>query len=540
MKAPSFKKVFIGEMKGWLREDIVPLLPHSFFEDPMRFMGNGGGRIIGESRWRWRALLPLSNGRNLFLKMDRTKGWVEYLKYLLFPSKGRKEWFVAYQMKKRNLPVPGPLGWLERIHHGLVKESYYLSEAIESGVSLAERLDLLKDEKVLLNLVKTIVRMHQSGLDHKDFHAGNLLWNGESFFLTDLHRAQVIKSLSLQQRLGSLAHLFHSLRPIWERKDQMKFMEAYFEGDSIHSQRQERYLKKIDCWMHHLQRRQWKSRTRRCLKESTEFSIQKEKRLTSYHRRDFPFDRLKRAVKKHLTIVQQTPALLVKQSPEVKVSILNEGGSRICVKQFCYPRWWDRIRERFRHSSGLKAWLGGNGLRVRGIPSIKPLALIEQKGPLSQTDSFFIMEAPADEEEMDRFLCREFCGIWEKRAFVKAFAHWLATLHAKGIYHLDMKACNLLVLKEDRGWSFKLLDLEDLRLDQRVDEKRLFKNLLQLNTSIPERMTRTDRLRFFKEYQRLHPIIKKERPFLQGLLQQSKKRGNVYISPNGLVVERPC
>ena len=64
---------------------------------------------------------------------------------------------------------------MERIHRGLVKESYYLSEAVESGVSLAEVADILKDEKISTELVKMVIRIHSSGLLHQDLHAGNFL-----------------------------------------------------------------------------------------------------------------------------------------------------------------------------------------------------------------------------------------------------------------------------------------------------------------------------------------------------------------------------
>jgi len=587
MKIPSFQKVSASEMKGWLREDIIPFLPPPFFENPFPFILRSGGRLIGESKWRWAAIITLSNGKKIFLKRDKTKGWAESLRYLLFPSKGRKEWFIAYQMQKRNLPVPDPLGWLERVRRGMVRESYYLSKAIESGVSLTERLDLLRDEKVLSSLAKTVIRVHQSGLDHKDFHAGNFLWDGESFFLTDLHRARILKSLSLKQKLWSLAHLFHSLRSIWEKGDQVKFLKAYFDGDSTHIQEQERYLEKIHSRMIRLQRRQWRSRTNRCLKESTEFSAKREKGIRYCHRREYSLDQIKRVVETHLSLVKEEPSSLAKYSSEVAVSVFytgtlipaqdvihaeagiqeetgfprikdgaglvkpgmtngkgllasrtGGGEKKVCVKQFCYPSSWQRFRKRFRRSKGLKAWVAGNGLIVRGIASLKPFALVERRDWLGLTESFFVMEAPQRAEELDRYLSRGFDTLKEKRLFIKACANWLFHLHQKDLYHQDMKACNILVLKEGPTWDFRLLDLEDLLLDKRVDEKRVFKNLLQLNTSIPQFITRTDRLRFFSEYQRLRPIVEDEQGFLSQLIRRSRERGVVYVSPEGVVEER--
>ena len=406
MNTPPFMKVSQGEIKGWVREDVTHLLPPAFLENPVTFVRGTGGKVIKESQLRWAAILTLSSGRKNFIKRDKTKGWPEIFKCFILPSKGRKEWFMAYQLQKRNLAVSKPYGWMERVHQGLVKERYYLSEAIESGVSLAEVADILKDEKVSTELVKTVIRMHRSGLLHQDLHAGNFLWDGESFFIIDLHRARLLHSLSLNQRLWNLSHFFHSLRSIWEEKEYLRFLDQYFEGDSVSSQKKKEYLVKIHSSMDHLQKRQWKSRTKRCMKESTEFSVKKENGLTFYHRKDFPFDRLKKLVAHHLSMVKEDPSRLMKQSSEVIVSILDEGEGRFCVKQFCYPYWWDCFKEHFRISKGLKAWLGGNGLKARSVSSIKPLAFMERKSWFGRTESFLVMEVSNAEEEMDRYICK--------------------------------------------------------------------------------------------------------------------------------------
>ncbi|MDI7259843.1 MAG: lipopolysaccharide kinase InaA family protein [Thermodesulfobacteriota bacterium] len=537
MKTPTFKKISVGEIKGWLREDILDLLPAAFLEDPVTFVRGTGGGVIKESKLRWAAILTLSSGRKIFIKRDKTKGWLEIFKYFILPSKGRKEWFMAYQLQKRNLAVPKPYGWMERVHQGLVKESYYISEAIGEGVSLSEESGILKEEGILTQLAKAVKKIHDSGLFHKDLHAGNFLWDGTSFFLTDLHRARTLKSLSLNQKLWNLSHLFHSLRSAWEERERSLFIEKYFGEDSIPFRKKEKYLQKIDFWMGRLQKRHWKSRTKRCLKESTEFSVKMERGTITYRRKDFPLDRLKKVVAIHLSCVKEKPSELAKQSPEVVVSILRDGGERISVKQFRYPRLWDHIKEHFRPSKGLKSWIGGNGLRARGISSIKPLAFMERKNWRGRLESFLVMEALEYGKELDRYLLNGFNNLKEKRLFIKTCAQWLSCLHKKDIYHQDMKSCNILVSKERGNWDFKLLDLEDVVLDAKVDEKKLFKNLLQLNTSIPRTFTRTDRLRFFQEYLRIHPIIKNERSFIYHLVKKSRERGVVYVSPHGVVKE---
>jgi serine/threonine protein kinase len=290
--------------------------------------------------------------------------------------------------------------------------------------------------------------------------------------------------------------------------------------------------------MDRLQKRQWGSRTKRCLKQRTEFTVEREKGIRYFHRRDFPLDRLKRVIEHHKNLVREKPFSLVKYSPEVIVSILYDEGERICLKQFCYPSFWGRMKEHFRRSKGLKSWVAANGVRARGLPSLKSLALVERKNWGGLEESFFVMEALANDQEMDRYILKGFNDLNKKRLFIKTFARWLDGLHKMSLYHKDMKTCNILVSEREGTWNFHLLDFEDLLLGKKVNRRKLFRNFLQLNTSTPKVMTQVDRFRFFREYLRLNPILKGQKNFLQRLVKESRRRGLVYVSPQGVVMER--
>jgi tRNA A-37 threonylcarbamoyl transferase component Bud32 len=533
----SYRSISKGEMRGSLDEEVLNLLPGPFFEDPISAIQKMEGEWIKESKLRLAAIFTLPNQRRIFFKRDMTKGWVESFKYSLFPTKARKEWLLACQLRE-NLNIPRPLGWMERVHRGFVKESYYLSEAIGSGLSFIEDPAITREGPLVDELAKTVRKIHDAGLFHKDLHAGNVLWDGESFFLVDLHRARIVKSLSLNHRLWNLSQLFHSLRTLWEDKERLRFVEKYLEGNSFYLQKKREYLQKVHSFMDRLQKRQWRSRTKRCLKESTEFSLIKEAGVRYYHRRDFPLDRLKEVVEKHLHIIREKPSALVKKSSDVLISILNEGKNKVCVKQYCYPRFWDRFKDYFRPSKGLRSWVAGNGLLTRGIPNVKPLALIERRDGLGLKESLLIVEAIDTGIELDRYILKGYEDFMEKRVFIKVFARWLSNFHKMGLYHRDMKTCNILVSRSEGNWNFHLLDLEDVLLDKPVDEGRLHKNLLQLNTSTPKIINRIDRFRFYREYLGQNSIVKNEKSFLRRLIEESRRRDLVYVSPQGVVIEK--
>ncbi len=533
----GYREVSAKGLKGCLREDLCRRLPAAFFEDPFSFLAERKGEIIKESPWRRAGIFSPDGGQRIFLKRDRTKGLLEKVKYLFLPSRGHMEWLVAIQLQRRNLKIPAPLGWMERVRRGWVAESYYLSEAVGSGGSLIEDSLRLKERVTITHLARTVRAIQDAGLNHLDLHAGNFLWDGDSLLLTDLHDSRIVRNLSWNQRLWNLSHLFHSLRSAWGEKEEEAFAKEYWAGDSISDREKEKLRGTIQEYMSRLQKRQWRSRSKRCLKESSEFSIRRDGRILYRHRRDFPLDRAKGVVQEYRRMLSAEPMLLVKNAPRVTVGLLRDGRGDLWIKQFRYPGWCDRMKESLRLSRGLRAWIAGNGLRARGVPSIKPLALVEEKGRLGKKASFFIMEAVEAGLEMDRYLSQGFETLNQKRSFSRTFAGWLSSFHRMDLYHRDMKTCNILVREKGDTWEFYLLDLEDVLLNHRPDERDLLRNLVQLNTSTPKVMSRTDRLRFFREYLRLHPILRNRRAFLRRLMEESRRRGLVYVSPRGVVIQ---
>jgi tRNA A-37 threonylcarbamoyl transferase component Bud32 len=459
------------------------------------------------------------------------------LKYFFSPTKAEKEFSIASQLERRNLHLPKPLGWMKRVRRGWVRESYFLSEAIGTGVSFIEDAAKSREPHSMAELAQTLKEFQEAGLFHQDLHAGNFLWKANSLFLTDYHHAKMMRPLPLNKRLWNLSHLFHSLRSMWGQREQLQFLDHYFDEMPDESQRREILFQKIYPVMDRLQRRQWRSRTKRCLKESTEFTLQKEKGIRTFRRRDFPMGRLERVMENHRDLVRKKPSCLVKHSPEVIVSILNDGGEKICLKQFCYPHVWGRLKEHLRRSKGLKSWIAANGMRSRGLPTLKPLALVERKSWLGIVESTLFMEALTTDLEMDRYLLKGFADLNQKRLFINTFAHWLGGLHKMSLYHRDMKTCNILVSEKEEAWDFHLLDFEDIRMNEKINRKKLFRNFLQLNTSTPKVMTKVDRYRFFKAYLHLNPIVKDPKGFVRTLGEESRRRGLVYVSPQGVITE---
>jgi len=105
------------------------------------------------------------------------------------------------------------------------------------------------------------------------------------------------------------------------------------------------------------------------------------------------------------------------------------------------------------------------------------------------------------------------------------------------MFHGDLKTCNILARERRGGWDFSFIDLDAVHLGTEVSYRRALKNLVQINCSIPGFLGYGDRVRFLNWYLEIHPIPVAKRDLIKAVLEESRKRGVVYVSPEGDVRE---
>jgi len=539
--------------RGFVREDLRHLFTDDFLGNIEAAVIRGGGETIKDSRVRWAATYPGPGDQVLFIKKFKAKNWKERVKYLLLPSRAMKEWDVSLALRTKGVRIPAPIGMMERRRWGFLEESFYISEAVEGAQPFMdffkERLGREgskgEEERRLIRLLGDMVRrIHESGLFHADLHAGNFLMGKggeEALYLIDLHRARVWKALSQRRRLWNIAQLFYSLDSFLDQGDKGIFFEAYGRKETTPS-----LLRRVERLACRIKRRHQRSRAKRCLRESTVFTSHRWNGYRVFRRRDVSGENLMEMIDAHREIVENSPWLLLKNSPKTIVSMVempHGSASRTCVKQYRWGTPWGKIRDCLRYSKGKVSWVAANEFFRRGISTLKPLAYVERARFGLLVESFFLMESPADYLEMDRYLIKSFPNgassdvMLKKRAFIREFARCIGRLHASDIFHGDLKTCNILARERRGGWDFSFIDLDAVHLGTEVSYRRALKNLVQINCSIPGFLGYGDRVRFLNWYLEIHPIPVAKRDLIKAVLEESRKRGVVYISPEGDVRE---
>ncbi|MCP4253359.1 MAG: hypothetical protein GY775_08095 [Candidatus Scalindua sp.] len=255
----------------------------------------------------------------------------------------------------------------------------------------------------------------------------------------------------------------------------------------------------------------------------------------------------------------------------------------VVVKQYRVGCPGCLVKNIVRSSAGRKAWVAGNGLRVYGLNTPLPLALIEKKISGITTNSYLIMEEVKDSLEMDRYILKNFNNRLEtnqckeenqfttaplsppsqgrdldkhistplskggdlkelsreskKKALISIFAKILGEMHNHNIFHHDLKTCNIMVKDKGKSFEFTFLDFDKVSFNKEITVGKRVRNLIQMNLSTPKLFSLTDRLRFLKEYLYQCGITNEKKNILRGVINVSKAEKILYVSSQGDVTE---
>jgi len=104
---------------------------------------------------------------------------------------------------------------------------------------------------------------------------------------------------------------------------------------------------------------------------------------------------------------------------------------------------------------------------------------------------------------------REQLADWRK--FIRDFGQTIGRMHARGIFHGDLRLGNILARRDDNLWRFFFIDNERTRKFDKLPFTYRLKNLVQLNMGPYGIMSSTDRMRFFREYLAENGMSREER-----------------------------
>lgn len=169
-----------------------------------------------------------------------------------------------------------------------------------------------------------------------------------------------------------------------------------------------------------------------------------------------------------------------------------------------------RVGSLFFQSGAQRSLQGADVLAASGIATATPVAGVEDRIYGMLRKSFFVSEEIAGAKTADGYWIEKLQdrkgreGFQLRRAYLARLAGLFHALHARQIYHDDLKDANIMAVAGTDGGSvtFFLLDLEGVRRCSRLSQRRRVKNLVQLYRTLGKHLSRSQELSFLKNYLR--------------------------------------
>lgn len=203
---------------------------------------------------------------------------------------------------------------------------------------------------------------------------------------------------------------------------------------------------------------------------------------------------------------------VIKDQKKIKVGRLTVSlGGKTCsifIKRYNSFSLRYRLGSLMFRSGALRSLRGAEILSAAGIATAAPIAGVEDRRYGMLRNSFFVSEEIVGAKTADSYWRDDLQaragpeGYRLRRIYLAALAAVFRSLHARQIYHDDLKDANIMAVAGETGESVKffLLDLEGVRHCSRLSERRRVKNLVQLHRTLGKHLTRSQAMCFLENY----------------------------------------
>ncbi len=475
---------------------------------------------------------PLApQGPGLYVKRYKFRDLFDRLRYCVIPPKPVREWRICRALQAAEVPTCDVLAIAVRRRRRLPREGFLVSRELSDTVHVkefaAERWTAcgasLRRELVF-ELAALTADLAERGFHHTDYHAENLLVRpegppGQRLFVTDLHAIRR-RRVARRRLTGMLAMLHGSVPQQVGLGWRVRFLRALLERRDGDAAGLRHWARAIAVRTGAHERRHLRSRTKRCLKESSLFTREKTSGFVVHRRRDFPLGAALSAVELHRQSLRlyalggdtgevevcragRRTEVTLCPSESVPPRTLNRPAApqdvlpgAVCVKAYRREKLGARLKDCLRLRSRARgAWVAARGFHVRGLPAARPLALLESRRKLRGEPDYLISRALPAEGELLEFLRVRQPDARERRRLARAVADLLNLMDRREVYHPDTKPSNILVSRQGGGLQLYLVDLERVRFGRPLSRREWVKCLARINAQLPESVSLLDRLR---------------------------------------------
>ena len=486
-------------------------------------------------------------GQAVFVKHDRCRGWGDVLRILARGSAARREWKRVEEALRRGVATAWPIAWGEQIRHSLVRDSFLVSEEIANAQPLDRFVAELEESlngsvkrrrrrELIEGLARFVAALHEAGVLHGDFHAGNILVQTVAdeprFFLIDLAAAKFGRSPMWKESRENLTVLNAEWFDRSTFGQRWRFWKTYLRSrPGLDAPASAEVVRQLDLASRRYSQRIDRRRDRRAMQTNGDFYIARLRESQEKHAscaghahavRDLPQAVLEKMLSQPDAMLLENlhrPIKLGHASMMVRATIEMADCTREIAYKRCRPRnAWKAFCDRFRTGRAERGWRIGHALLSRGIATPRPLAVcvIEHspQGPAGYLATEWVEGATnlhlwawrlAEKPLVERLRQATRCA--------ESLGRLVGRMHAKRISHGDLKGGNVLVvergsvIEQNQSLETLLIDLDGVRIGRGLSRKRQVADLMRLATSVAGHswVNHSIRRRFLAAYENQFP-----------------------------------
>ena len=424
-------------------------------------------RVVKENNRRQVYHLQTTDG-GYFLKRSLLVRTKDRLRHFFLPRRRWAEWRNLHRLRLAQIPAARPLAkGQSKTNH---PQAYFVLTEQVPGTHIP--FNSITDAR---SLGQYAAFLHRRRVYHADLNRENFILNpAGQFHLLDAQEVYFLPWMPRRLRINNLGRVIFNLCSLDNPEPwATKFLEGYHPGVS-----KKVNLTEVIAAARRHQHRQYRSRSKRCCKNSTQFEIIKNRHLHGYKRRDFNWGapELQQALEEGLALKES--------------HVISFQG--VCIKT--------HLRRLFHENRCLASWKMSRALDVRGITVPRALGYF-----VIDTVSCFVSELLDDRLHLNTYLS-SITDERTKRRALKKLALWLRKFYDTRVWQRDFKSDNILC----RDGEYYMLDLDSVKI-RRISEQKKTTNLAQLNASVSNAVTVKDRLRFFYYYSADHHSTRQQR-----------------------------
>lgn len=473
--------------------------------------------------------VTLPSGR-FYIKHYKTPDLQALLQNVVRAPKAVLERRIAEKVGDLGIPTFETVAWGETRRMGVVRDNYLISREIPDAIPLncylRDHLPQLSSSernrarmKLAVALGEFTARLHNAGVVHRDYHAGNILVRrdragGMKLWLIDLHCAHVQEAFSLRDARRNLALLHQFFATYATRADRCRFFHAYWKERGLPGSCHDIALD-VQAYCSSWAQRQWRRKDRKW-KRGTRHLLKLQSGASRCRG-------LTVLGKSFLRTICQAPETLFdftiawhKQSLKRRVAAITLDALPENPLPPNAVAYWKcttlrgiaaRLSQFLGRSSVRRAWENGHALLRRDIATPRPLLFVESVEP-GLVRQYLLTESIPNSATLFEFglnHLQTLPPLLRRQRLGRLSTHLalsLKRMHACGFEHRDLKSKNILVSldpDDDRTW---LLDLEAVRRWPKLPRDRVLQNLSRLCVSslYLSEIGASDRLRFLRSY----------------------------------------